>query len=235
MSKTLLRVHLHLGLENEIHKKSKDQTVTKQFDENKTSVADVTEKVVAVIRRKNLLTPDEFKSAQFYLTLPKQEEELKGDDKLDIILQKQTMVDKAKVLWVRRKKNKKSTSESESASTLPKQEEEVKGDDKLDKILQKQTMVDETKTSPAITTKTIKVEEMTNNDVKDWFLSFKDDRMDFWSDKILPRNMPDHGGGAYLKKFDEFDFKEHDAVEPFKENFLQDLAQLKENGYKKKI
>merc|ERR1712228_359473 len=183
--------------------------------------------------RRRFLTPDEFKPAHFYLTLPEQEEELKGDDKLDIILQKQTMVDKAKVLWVRRKENKKSTSESESASTLPKQEE-VKGDDKLDIILQKQTMVDETKTT-TITTKTIKIEEMTNNDVKDWFLSFKDEKMDFWSDKILPRNMPDHGGGAYLKKFDEFDFKEHDAVEPFKENFLQDLAQLKENGYKKKI
>merc|ERR1712141_423789 len=166
MSKTMLRVHVHLGLENKIHKKSKDQTVTKQY-ENKTSVAEMTKKEVAVIGRRKYLTPDEFKSAHFYLTLPKQEEELKGDDKLDIILQKQTMVDKAKVLWVRRKENKKSTSESESASTLPKQEEEVKGDDKLDKILQKQTMVDETKTtttttttttSPAITTKTIKVE-----------------------------------------------------------------------------
>merc|ERR1712141_405062 len=116
MSKTMLRVHVHLGLENKIHKKSKDQTVTKQY-ENKTSVAEMTKKEVAVIGRRKYLTPDEFKSAHFYLTLPKQEEELKGDDKLDIILQKQTKVEKAKVLWVRRKENKKSTSESESAST----------------------------------------------------------------------------------------------------------------------
>lgn len=84
-------------------------------------------------------------------------------------------------------------------------------------------------------TTTIDIKEMNKVDVEKWFCSWKDKNMDFWSDKLIPRNTPeDHGeGGKYINRLTQDDIKEHAAIHPFSESFWKDLTDLKNDGYTK--
>lgn len=223
-----------------VNAKSKDITTTQKCGDV-TKISELVKKAQKIAERKKFLSEGEFQKPKFFLTLPDDKVELDGNATVqDILTEQQPDKPDGKFhhFWARIREEKKVETQPEvpapvdsgtNTTTTTSSSEDIVDPVKFDE--------DEDEDDEEIVThvtekyKTIPVEEMTKDDVENWFLSFNLPEMTFWATRFLSPGE----SGPYLKKFDGDDFKEHDAVKPFKANFMEDLGQLKKNGYKKLI
>lgn len=222
-----------------VNAKSKDITTTQKC-EDVTQISDLVKKAQKIAERKKFLSEGEFQKPKFYLTLPNDKVELDGDATVeDVLAERQPDKPDGKFhhFWARIREEKKvepqpdqrsldSGTQTNTTTISSPLEESVNPVNKS-----KEEEAEEIVPDIACKTITIPVEEMTKDDVENWFLSFNIPEMTFWATRFLSPG----DSGQYLKKFDDDDFKEHDAVKPFKKNFMEDLRQLKLNGYKRPI